>query len=60
MMPERYRFRETPVAKRSSSGWITQVAIVLLIAAAFLAWQSPVYWAQKLMPTVHAVGARSA
>jgi len=59
-MPERYRFREKPVEKRANSGWITQIAIVLLIAAAFLAWQSPGYWAQKLMPGANATKARAA
>jgi hypothetical protein len=50
MMPERFRFHEKAVDRRPSSGWVTQVAIVFLVAAAFLAWQSPAYWAQKLMP----------
>jgi hypothetical protein len=59
MMPERHRFREKPVDKRSNSGWITQVAVVLLIAAGFLAWQSPAYWAQKWMPNVAAAKARA-
>ncbi len=53
MMPERYRFKESPEAPRANGAWITQVAIVLLVAAAFLAWQSPVYWAQRLTPIVH-------
>jgi hypothetical protein len=50
MMPDRYNFREKPAEKRTNSGWITQVAIILLAAAAVLAWTSPSYWAQRFIP----------
>jgi len=60
MRPERHRFHEKPAEKRSDTGWVLQVAVVLLVAAAFLAWQSPLYWAQKPVLSAPPAKARAA
>ncbi len=52
-MPMNYRFQEKPDPPRATNNVIVQISVVLLVAAAVLAWQTPVYWAQRFIPTAH-------
>ncbi len=57
-MPMNYRFEEKPERPRATNNLIVQISVVFLVAAAVLAWQTPIYWAQRFVPHAQAVKAR--
>ncbi len=57
-MPMNYRFEEKPERPRATNNVVVQISVVLLVAAAVLAWQTPVYWSQRFIPGAMAAKAR--
>ena len=57
-MPMNYRFEEKPDRPRATNNVIVQISVVLLVAAAVLAWQTPGYWAQRFSTSAHVVKPR--